>query len=126
VPIQWTVLVVPLIFLVQIMLMAALVLLMSALTVRLRDIRFVVPLALQLLMYSTPIIYPESAVPERWRWVFELNPLAVIIGGYRDAIIFGRLPSLSSLALAGGISAILLIVGYAYFKKAEAQFADII
>jgi lipopolysaccharide transport system permease protein len=91
-----------------------------------RDVRFVVPLALQILMYATPIIYPLSIVPEQWKWVYDLNPMAVIIEGYRGSLLYGRTPDPSTLALAALISAGLLLGGYVYLKRVEASFADII
>jgi lipopolysaccharide transport system permease protein len=121
----WAVLTIPILLLVQLMLMAGLVLAISALTVSLRDIRFVVPLGLQLLMYATPVIYPLSIVPDRWRWIFDLNPMAVLIEGYRGALLYDRTPALGSLGLAALISVGLLVGGYTYFKRVEASFADI-
>jgi lipopolysaccharide transport system permease protein len=126
VPLGWPALMVFVMLPVQLMFMGGLVLIASALTVSVRDVRFVVPLALQLLMYATPIIYPLSIVPERWQWVLKLNPLAVVIEGYRAALLYGRTPDLGALGVAAVVSATLLAGGYGYFKRAEASFADII
>jgi lipopolysaccharide transport system permease protein len=125
-PIGWSALLVPILFLIQLALMGGVVLITSALTVSVRDVRFVVPLALQLLMYATPIIYPASLVPASWRWVIDLNPMAVIIEGYRSVLLYGRAPDWQPLGVAAMASLVLLVAGYVYFKRVEASFADII
>ncbi|MGH9836696.1 MAG: ABC transporter permease [Blastocatellia bacterium] len=102
-------------------------LLLSAFTVLYRDVRHMLPLAIQIWMFVTPILYPASVVPERWRaWYFALNPMAVIIDGYRRAVIQGAPPELKYLALAAVVSCLLLWVGYKYFKHLEREFADIV
>jgi lipopolysaccharide transport system permease protein len=118
-------LVLPLLILVQLLLTVGIVFVTAATTVRFRDVRFVVPLAMQLWMYATPIIYPLSLVPERWRWLYLMNPMAVVVEGYRDVILRGRLPDAMSLALAGALAALVCVAGYLYFKRSEAVFADI-
>lgn len=124
-PMSWSFLAVPGLLLIQMTLMGGLVLLASAMTARFRDIRFVVPLAMQLWMYATPIIYPLSLVPERWQWAFHLNPMATIIEGYRGAILYSRLPSGLELAWAATISVLILVIGYGVFKRTEVWFADL-
>lgn len=116
--------VVPLILIVQIILVLGIALWASALNVFYRDIRFVVPLATQLWMYATPVIYPISLVPARFRELYMLNPMASIIDGYRRALLDGGYPDWGSLALAAAISLVIFVFGYRYFKSAELQFAD--
>lgn len=98
---------------------------MSALNVKYRDIRYALPFLIQLGMFASPIIYPASLVPEKWRWLLALNPLTGQIEAYRAAF-FGK--PFDSLAL--GFSAILTFVVLIYaalmFKKMEKGFADII
>jgi lipopolysaccharide transport system permease protein len=85
------------------------------------------PLAIQIWMFVTPILYPASVVPERWQaWYFALNPMAVIIDGYRRAVIQGTPPELKYLALAAAVSCLLVWAGYKYFKHLEREFADIV
>jgi lipopolysaccharide transport system permease protein len=117
---------VPLILLIQLTLVTGIVLFTSALTVSYRDIRFVVPVGLQLWMYMTPIIYPLSMVPERFRSLYMLNPMAGVIDAYRRVILQGEWPQMNYLLLGAAVSVALLIVAYYYFKRAEAVFADII
>lgn len=123
---KWTSLwVVPLLSL-QIALTIAVVLLGSALLVFFRDMRFVVPLLTQLWMYATPIIYPTSVVPEHYRTLYFLNPMASIIDGYRRVLLTGEAPQLDNLVAATIVTLTLLLVGYLFFKKAEPVFADLI
>ncbi len=120
------VLIIPLLVLVQVLLTVGIALASAAATVRFRDVRFVVPLALQLWMYATPIIYPLSVVPDRARWLYMLNPMAVVVEGYRDTILRGRLPDGLGLMVACVLSALLCVWGFVYFKDREAAFADIL
>lgn len=125
-PVSETIVLVPLLLLVQIVLMAGIILIVSALNVFYRDIRFVIPLALQLWLYATPIIYPLDLVPEQLRAIYMLNPMAGIITSYRAVVLAGTWPEWEYLALATFISIVIFIAGYAYFKKVEWQFADVI
>jgi len=117
---------VPVILLIQILLTMGVVLFASALNVFYRDIRFVVPLGMQLWMYLTPIIYPLSLVPERFRALYMLNPMAGLIDSYRRIILQGQWPDAIYLLTAAAISVVVFLLAYIYFKRAEAVFADII
>ena len=98
----------------------------SSLIVRFRDLRFVVPLCIQLWMYASPIIYPMSVVPESIRPYYQLNPMAGLIESYREAVLRGGTPEAQPLLSAAFVSVVLLVSGYMYFKRAESEFADII
>jgi lipopolysaccharide transport system permease protein len=97
----------------------------SALNVKYRDIRHALPFAIQIWMFVTPVIYPVSFLPQRWRWVLRLNPLSGIIEGFRAAI-FGHPLNWQSLAVSTVIAAGLFITGAYSFRKLERQFADVI
>jgi lipopolysaccharide transport system permease protein len=126
VPLQWTLLYVPVLIAVQAVLILGVVLLASAINVFYRDVRFVVPLGLQLWFYASPVIYPLSLVPETLRPVYMLNPMAGLIDSYRRVILLGEPPVIRFLGPAVMIAVVLLLVGYRYFKRAEGQFADLI
>lgn len=98
--------------------------LLAALTVSYRDFRYVIPFMLQAMMYISPIIYPVSIVPEQYRWLLALNPMAGIIDGYRSAIL-GKEWDLTSLAVSTAVTAAMLVAGLMYFRKTERRFADI-
>jgi len=123
----WNLLYVAPIVAIQILFTVGVSLLLSAFTVLYRDVRHTLPLVIQIWMFVTPILYPASVVPERWRgWYFSLNPMAAIIDGYRRAVIQGISPQLKYLLLAAAVSALLVFAGYKYFKHLERDFADIV
>jgi lipopolysaccharide transport system permease protein len=76
-------------------------------------------------MFLTPIIYPVSFFPQRWRWVLMLNPLSGVIEGFRAAI-FGRPFNWNSLAISSAIIIVLLVTSAYSFRRMEQEFADII
>jgi len=75
-------------------------------------------------MYLTPIMYPVDIIPEKYRFVFSLNPMSVIINAYRQTILGGGQPNYSSLAIAFFMSTFILFIGFYIFKKSEGQFTD--
>lgn len=114
------------IFLIQQIFTYALSLLLSAFNLFYRDAQYVLSLGLILWMYLTPVIYPAELMPERYRWIFQLNPMAVLINAYRQIILSGSMPNLTSLMLAMGVSVSLYVVAYIIFKKLEGVFADVV
>lgn len=126
IPIGWPILALPLILLAQVVLTFGLVLIGSALNVFFRDIRFVVPLALQVWMYLSPVIYPSSLVPADWQAVYRLNPMVGIIESYRRVFVFAAWPDWPLLlgSLLAGLT--LMVAGYVFFKRVEMRFADAI
>lgn len=126
VPFGTTWLWVPLILLIQLFLMTGMVLYTAAMTVFYRDLRFVVPLGLQLWMYLSPVIYPLSVVPESLRFWYGLNPMAGVIDSYRRVTLLGQPPDAYFLSVAAVVSSIVLFGAYRSFKRAEPDFADLI
>ena len=98
---------------------------MSALNVKYRDIRYALPFLIQLGMFATPIIYPASLVPEKWRWLLFINPLAGQIEAYRSAF-FGTEFNWLALGISGVITFAILFYAAITFKRMEKSFADII
>jgi lipopolysaccharide transport system permease protein len=99
--------------------------LFSALNVRFRDVKFALPFLLQVWMIASPIFYPSSIVPEKWRTIFALNPLTGILEGFRSSL-FGtpfdwRMIGISTMSLM-----VLLVFSFAIFKRLEDEFADTI
>ncbi|MBL8058556.1 MAG: ABC transporter permease [Anaerolineales bacterium] len=125
-PVTVTLIAVPALLLIQVLLTLGVVLFAAALNVFYRDVRFLVPLGLQLWMYATPIIYPVSVVPAWLRPLYMLNPMTGLIEAYRAVALYGTWPDWASLAPAAGLSVLLFVFGYVYFKTVEWQFADII
>ena len=108
------------------MLATALSLIFSVIQVRFRDVGVAMPLLLQLWMFASPVVYPLSAVPQRWRALYALNPMVGVIENFRRAVLQGVEPDFYSLAVSTVIAVVLLPVAYLYFKKVEATMADII
>ncbi|MCP4419994.1 MAG: ABC transporter permease [Chloroflexi bacterium] len=120
---------IPVFLAIQICLMLGIILIGSALTVFYRDVRFVVPLGIQLWMYATPIIYPIELVEEnlpQFRTLYALNPMVGIVESYRNVILRGVPPNFSDLGLAALVSVVLFIAAYIIFKRLEVLFNDLI
>lgn len=98
---------------------------MSALNVKYRDIRYALPFVIQIWLFATPVIYPSSLIPDKWRWLFKLNPLTGLIEGYRSAI-FGKPFDFAGLGIAIFIILIVLIYSAYTFRQMERSFADIV
>ena len=97
----------------------------SALNVKFRDIRYALPFIIQLGMFATPIIYPSSLVPEKWRWLLSLNPLTGQIEAYRSAF-FGKPFDWLSLGISAVLTLAILFYAAYTFRRMEKSFADLI
>jgi lipopolysaccharide transport system permease protein len=99
---------------------------LAALNVRYRDVRHVIPFLVQIWLFATPVAYSSTLVPERWRHLYGLNPMAGVVDGFRWMVTPGaRAPGLG-LALAVGAVAILLTAGLYFFRRMEPSFADVV
>ena len=108
------------------LLATALSLIFSVIQVRFRDVGVAMPLLLQLWMFASPVVYPLSAVPQRWRALYVLNPMVGVIENFRRAVLQGVEPDFQSLGVSMVIAAVVLPLAYLYFKRVEATMADII
>jgi lipopolysaccharide transport system permease protein len=123
--VTWRLAVAPLLFLGTVFTALGIGTLVSALTVAYRDIHHLLPFLLQVWMFVTPVIYPVSMVPERWRWLLLLNPMTGLTEGYRSAFL-GRPFDVGALVGSGLVSLACFVAGVAYFERVERQFADVI
>jgi len=98
-------------------------LLFSALTVRYRDFRHIVPFMLQLGIYASPVAYSTDIIPEKWVTLFYLNPIAGVIDAFRWSIL-GAPPNVYGIVYALIITVALLVIGLIYFRSKESHFAD--
>lgn len=99
---------------------------LAALNAQYRDIKYVVPFLLQLWMFVSPVVYPASMIPQKFRIFYFLNPMAGIIEGFRS-VLLGTIPfPYKMLAISTIISTLLLVAGVLYFKRVERYFADVI
>lgn len=99
---------------------------LAALNVKYRDVRYILPFFIQMLMFVTPVIYPVSIIPERFRWLASLNPMSGVIEVARTSLLGNGAIEWSALAVSVGVSLLFIAGGLAYFKKTERFFADII
>lgn len=96
----------------------------SALTTKYRDFQQLLGVAIPLVMYATPILYPLSSVPETWRWIFLINPLMPVFETFRFAFLGTQAPELIYLLYSAGFMLIVLSIGVIVFNKAESNFLD--
>jgi lipopolysaccharide transport system permease protein len=126
IPFTATLLWVPALFLVEVLFVLGAGMFVAASNVFYRDVKYIIPLMTQLLFFASPIFYSVDRVPEHIRPWYLLNPMAVIIDGFRRAIIHGTAPLLEPLAVTLGVSLIASVLAYRYFKRVEIKFADLI
>jgi lipopolysaccharide transport system permease protein len=98
----------------------------SAMNVQFRDVRHAMPFVVQAWLFITPIVYPSSLLPEAWRALYGLNPMAGVIDGFRWALVGAGSPPGPMLVTSAGMAVALLISGMLYFRRMEKHFADVI
>ena len=125
-PLSWRLLAWPLLVVPLFILAMGIGLILAALNVKYRDIKYVTPFGIQLLLFATPIIYPSSLVPERYRSILLLNPLTGFIEAFRSVVLPSRNFPLESFLVSLGITILIFAVGLLYFRKTERSFADVI
>jgi lipopolysaccharide transport system permease protein len=99
---------------------------LSGTAVRYRDVGYALPFAAQIWMYLTPVIYPVSLVPERFRWLLALNPATTVVGGSRWALLGGSLPKPGVLAAGTVLILVLFTCGLFVLRRAERTIVDMI
>jgi lipopolysaccharide transport system permease protein len=99
--------------------------LVSALTVKYRDLRHVVPFVMQTWMFASPVIYPTSIVPESWRWIFAINPMTGVVEGFRAAVN-GQSFNWLHVSVSAITACALLALAFYVFRRLEDTFADVI
>ena len=98
---------------------------LSAMVVRFRDLRHVIPFVVQIWLFATPIVYPLSLVPERFRWLVALNPMVAAVETFRGSL-FGKSSHPGALIWSFLAGVILLMTGGVFFRRLERMFADVI
>jgi lipopolysaccharide transport system permease protein len=120
------VLLVPAILALAFLTSAAIGLWLAALNVKYRDVSVAVPLAVQLWLFATPVVYPGSLVTGAWQYVYALNPMVSVIGLMRWALLDTPAPPVGSIGISIGSALVLLTAAVLYFRRTERFFADII
>jgi lipopolysaccharide transport system permease protein len=95
----------------------------SSMTTKYRDLARLVTFGVQLMMYATPVIYPMSAIPDKYRWIIHCNPMSAIIESFRAVYLGGQIPW-SSLGISTLETALILGIGVVLFNKVEKTFMD--
>ena len=123
---DWRICALPLLVLLLLLTIAGLGLWLAALSVKYRDFRHITPFLVQLSLYASPVGFSSSLVPEPWRALFYLNPLAGIIDGFRWALLGGKVELLypAGLAFSAAFAAITVTTGVMFFRKTERTLAD--
>lgn len=99
---------------------------LSAANVRYRDVRYVVPFLVQLLLFASPVAYSVDIVPRDWLWLYRLNPVAPVVEGFRWALLGETPPPVEAIVAAVLVTLVVLASGLAYFRRVERTFADVI
>lgn len=120
------ILMVPLLVMLMILTASGVGMFLAALNAKYRDIRYTMPFLVQLWMFASPIVYPASMVPEKYRLIYGLNPMAGVIEGFRSALLGTVAFPTQMLVVSTLVSMALFIIGAFYFKQMERSFADII
>jgi lipopolysaccharide transport system permease protein len=126
VPVSWHLLAAPVFFAMCFLISFGVSLIVASVSVYYRDFSFIVPFVVQIWNYVTPVAYSADLIPQKWLWLYALNPLAGIIEGFRWSILGSSALNMEML-ISSAISAVgLLIIGTLVFRKIERGFADII
>jgi lipopolysaccharide transport system permease protein len=122
----WGIIMLPAFLLLGLVTALAVGLWLSALNVRYRDVRHTIPFLIQCWMYASPVAYPVSVVPNEWRALYGLNPLAGVIEGFRWALLGQESPDVRVMAVSVIAVIGLLVGGLIFFQRLEQTFADVI
>jgi len=98
---------------------------LSAINVRYRDVKYVIPFAIQLWLFATPVVYPSSLIDEPWRTLTAINPMVGVVEGFRWAVLGTDAP-LELIGVSAVSAIVFLVAGLAYFDRVERSFADYI
>jgi lipopolysaccharide transport system permease protein len=99
---------------------------LAALNAIYRDVRYVLPFLVQIWLFASPVAYPSSLVPVKWRWLYGLNPMAGVIEGFRWSLTGKGDPPGRMIFVSGAAVVLVLLAGIAYFQKMETTIADVV
>lgn len=122
----WTIVLAPLFAFLAMLTALAGGLWLAPLNARYRDIGHALPFLVQIAMFASPVAYPAALIPERWQWVYGLNPMVGVIEGFRWAVLGTALPNMTVVMLSGVVVLVLLVTGAMWFRHTERALADVI
>lgn len=114
----------PLYAIIEYFFILGVVLILSAVTVYLRDIEHIIGVIIQALFYGTPIVYSMNSIPANFAWIFKLNPMSYIVQGFRDILYYQQMPDLIGLLTIILITIAIMIIGLRVFDKLQRNFAE--
>ncbi len=114
----------PLVLLAQYLLLIGLSLIISSISVYVRDLQHLIGVVMQLLFYATPIVYSSETIPDNFKWILYLNPMTYIINGYRDIFYNQQMIDIIPTLCLIIISIVLCFIGYIIFNKLQKGFAE--
>ena len=126
VALTWSIVMLPVLIILLTLLAIGVGMWTSALNVKYRDIRYALPFVIQLWLFASPIIYPASLMPLKWRWVLWLNPLSGIIEGFRSSLLGTNRFDWTALGLSTVLTLAVLVYSAYTFRRMEKVFADIV
>ena len=100
--------------------------LLSAINVRYRDVRYMIPVFLQVLPLLSGVMFAVDQIPTKWQWILAFNPMTSVIAGWRWAVLDAAQPNLGQVAVGVAVAVVLFVVGLAVFRSSEPSFADTI
>jgi lipopolysaccharide transport system permease protein len=121
----WSILTLPLLLLMMVTAAAGLGMIFTALAVQYRDVSYGLGFAVQMMMYSAPVVYSVSAIPEKYRLLYALNPMVGVIEGFRAALLGHTEMPWDLIGISAAVSIAMLVAGAFYFKRVERIFADV-
>jgi lipopolysaccharide transport system permease protein len=124
--VTWWLLTLPLFLMLALLTALAVGLWVSALNVRYRDVSYTIPFLTQVWMFASPIIYPVTMIPEKYRSLYSLNPMAGVIEGFRWALLGKANPDFAVMAVSAVVVVSVLAGGLVFFRKMERTFADVV
>jgi lipopolysaccharide transport system permease protein len=123
---SWALLVLPFFLLLAVLTALGVGLWLCALNAVYRDVRYVVPFLVQFWLFASPVAYPSSLVPAKWRWLYGLNPMAGVIEGFRWSLAGRGTPPGRLIVVSSAVVVVVLLSGIAYFQKMETTIADVV
>ena len=125
-PDGWKVVTAPLFMLLAVVTVLGIGLLLSAVNVRYRDVRYMIPVFLQVLPLLSGVMFAVDQIPEKWQWILSFNPMTSVIAGWRWAMLDASAPDPGQVAVGVSVALALFVVGLAVFRSSEPRFADTI
>ncbi len=122
----WKVLTAPLFMLLAVVTVLGISLLLAAVNVRYRDVRYMIPVFLQVLPLLSGVMFAVDQIPVKWQWILSFNPMTGVIAGWRWAVLDANAPDPGQLAVGVAVALVLFVVGLAVFRSSEPRFADTI